>query len=274
VNVQRQGKWGVALWLMVATLVVVLLLSLLAAPMAGSQEVEHRPAPPRSPVDDPATRLVDDDPAAVARIYASDCAGCHGLQGEGTDFAPPVAGLGAAANYFWVATGRMPIRNVDKEIRRRPPRYGDDTAAALSEYIAGFGTDGLALPSLDPEGADLTNGARVYRERCAMCHMAAGRGGALLGDWAPSLIESEPMEVATAARIGIGTMPVFGVSEIDDEALNDVVAYAQYLREPDAPGGRELGFFGPRDETLIVFVFGLGVLVAFAVWINRREPTS
>jgi ubiquinol-cytochrome c reductase cytochrome c subunit len=244
-------------WIIVGVLVASLVLSLVAAPSAA----------PR-----PATG--DQGPTEVAEIYVSDCAGCHGAEGEGTGFAPSIADAGIATNYFWIASGRMPIRNVDEQIRPRPPRYDEATSIALSEHIVGFADDATLLPDVDPEAGDLTAGARIYRESCAPCHLASGRGGALLGDWAPSLRHSEPLEVATASRIGIGTMPVFGEALISDEELDDLVAYTEYLRRPDSPGGIELGYFGPRDETIVVLVFGLGVLVAAAVWINRRSPTG
>jgi ubiquinol-cytochrome c reductase cytochrome c subunit len=270
-----RGRWAIVVWVIVATLVLSLVLSLVAAPTAAPQGPDAAD-PPRQPTDDVEARLSGVGPDDVEMIYLSDCAGCHGVDGEGTDFSPPIAATGAATNYFWIASGRMPIRNVDEEIRRRPSRYDDETAVALAEHVAGFDVAdaGVPLPDVDVGAGDLTGGARIYRESCAPCHLASGRGGALLGDWASSLQPSSALEVATAVRIGIGTMPVFGEAQISESDLNDLVAYTEYLREPDSPGGVELGYFGPRDETIIVFVFGLGVLVAFAVWINRRSRVT
>ena len=46
---------------------------------------------------------------AGAKLYAANCATCHGMNLQGTKAGPSLLGVGAAAVEFQVATGRMPL---------------------------------------------------------------------------------------------------------------------------------------------------------------------
>src|SRR4051794_5865772 len=43
------------------------------------------------------------------KLFQANCATCHGLAAQGTDVAPSLIGVGAAAVDFQVGTGRMPM---------------------------------------------------------------------------------------------------------------------------------------------------------------------
>jgi len=43
------------------------------------------------------------------KLFASNCATCHGLSAAGTDSGPSLIGVGAASVDFQVGTGRMPM---------------------------------------------------------------------------------------------------------------------------------------------------------------------
>jgi ubiquinol-cytochrome c reductase cytochrome c subunit len=138
-------------------------------------------------------------------------------------------------------------------------------------YVASLG-DGPSLPTVDAAAGDLAEGGVIFRDNCAPCHSAAGAGGALsYGRAAPNLHEAEPRQVAAALRSGPGQMPVFGPDIIDEQELDSVVAYVEYLRDPDDRGGLPLGRVGPIPEGFVTWVVGVGALLAMVGWIGTRE---
>ena len=77
-------------------------------------------------------------------------------------------------------------------------------------------------------------------------------------------------EIAYEAVFQKFTMPVFNDDNISPEAKNDIVAYLHAVDEQENVGGMSLGNLGPVSEGLFAWTFGLGLLVAFAVWLGRK----
>ena len=50
-----------------------------------------------------------------------------------------------------------------------------------------------------------------------------------------------------------------------------IIAYIVADQEAEAPGGFTLGQVGPVSEGLMIWVVGLGVLAAVAVWIGAKS---
>jgi ubiquinol-cytochrome c reductase cytochrome c subunit len=225
------------------------------------------PAPPQEVVD------------RGEELFITGCSTCHGIDGEGVvdeegdERGPAVANSGAAAAYYYLSTGRMPLDSSRTQPVRKPPAYDPDDIEAIVAYIDSLGV-GPDIPAIDIENLsddDLSEGGALFRANCAPCHSAAGVGGALsYGQAAPSLADSEPLQVATAMRAGPGEMPVFG-REISDEDLNRIVAYVQYLRNPDDPGGVPIGRVGPIPEGFVAWVVGIGSLLLAVYWIGSRH---
>jgi ubiquinol-cytochrome c reductase cytochrome c subunit len=220
------------------------------------------------------------DASDGAALYTTGCSSCHGVDGRGVTTADgavrgvDLTGAGAALVYFEVSTGRMPLDDSDDPPVRKPVDYDDQQVAALVQYVAAFG-DGPAMPTVDVAGADVAQGGEVYRANCQACHSAAGSGGALsYGESAPELMDSQPLQVAAAVRSGPGRMPVFGPEVIDQQSLNDVVTYVQYLRSPEDPGGASLGRTGPVPEGFVALTLGIGAMLAAVVWIGTRSRPS
>jgi ubiquinol-cytochrome c reductase cytochrome c subunit len=212
-----------------------------------------------------------------ASLYLTGCSSCHGVDGRGVTTAdgqvrgPDITNAGAALVYFQLSTGRMPLGGSDAPPVRKPPVYDAEEIAALVEYVASFG-EGPPMPTVDIADADLARGGEIYRANCQACHSAAGAGGALsYGESAPALDDAEPLQVAAAVRSGPGRMPIFGPDVLDQQALNDVTRYVQYLRDPDDPGGASLGRIGPVPEGFIALTLGIGVLLAAVFWIGTRS---
>jgi ubiquinol-cytochrome c reductase cytochrome c subunit len=67
-------------------------------------------------------------------------------------------------------------------------------------------------------------------------------------------------------------MPVFGPETLDDDDLNDLVRYVEYLDDPADPGGLPIGRTGPIPEGFVAWLVGMGALLALVAWIGTRSP--
>ena len=208
-----------------------------------------------------------------AKLFAANCATCHGLNLEGTDKAPSLLGVGAASVDFQVATGRMPLQNTGPQAPEKPAQFNAEDVAALAAYVASL-APGPEIPDaeyLDAKG-DATHGAELFRINCAMCHNVAGAGGALTeGKYAPSLTGVSPTHIYEAMVTGPQNMPVFNDANLTPEDKRDIITALKYLEENPSPGGVELGNLGPVAEGLFLWIFGLGSIVALTVWLTARS---
>lgn len=217
-------------------------------------------------------------PPAVARadlpgegreLFLRDCAWCHGDDARGTARGPGLLGTGSASVDFMLTTGRMPISSPDDRLERREPQYADEEIGDIVAYIDSISVGGPSIPELDLEHVNLSRGEVLYAENCAACHSSTGIGGALTGGrTAPALDDSTPRQTAEAIRIGPGTMPPFDAQSLDEDDLNAVVAYVDYLRDPDDEGGQPLGRVGPVAEGLVAWAVGLLALLLIIRWIG------
>lgn len=200
-------------------------------------------------------------------LYVESCLSCHGPEGAGTEFGPPIRDAGEAAADFQLRTGRMPLTDVDQQTRRKPPAFTDAEIAALVDYVGSLG-DGPQIPEVDPAVGELSEGQELFVNNCAACHGATANGGAAgVGALAPSLFASAPLDIAEAVITGPGEMPVFDFS---DDELDSIVAYLTYLQQEDAPGGADIGGIGPVPEGFIGWTVGMLTLGLACYWIGSR----
>lgn len=205
-------------------------------------------------------------------LFLTGCSSCHGVGGVGTRQAPGLIGVGAAAADFQLSTGRMPDTDPLRQATSKRPAYDQDEIDALVAYVASLGP-GPPIPDVDDPPGDLVEGGRLYTLNCAACHSSAGNGGALSsGHNAPTLHGATRVQVAEAVRTGPGPMPRFGPETFSDEQVNSITEYVHYLRDPDNPGGLDLGIVGPITEGLVAMLFGLVVLAFVCRWIEPKEP--
>lgn len=207
------------------------------------------------------------------KLYLEGCATCHGLAAQGSTDGPSLIGVGAAAVDFQVSTGRMPLAQPAQQAPRKTPIYTEEQVAALAAFVATLGP-GPAIPTasdVDTTDADLATGGVLFRTNCAQCHNFAGRGGALSdGKYAPSLMEATPREIWEAMATGPQNMPNFPNSTLDQKSKQDIIKYIDHLQTATAPGGFELGSYGPVTEGVFVWTAGLGALLLAAVWIGAK----
>jgi ubiquinol-cytochrome c reductase cytochrome c subunit len=207
------------------------------------------------------------------KLFAANCATCHGLALEGTEAGPSLIGVGAAAVDFQVGTGRMPLQNQSPQAPVKPPQFTDEDVTALADYVASI-APGPAIPDaqyLDAAG-DAAHGAELFRINCAMCHNVAGAGGALTeGKYAPALTGVSEKHIYEAMVTGPQNMPVFNDANLTPEDKRDIITSLKYIENNPSPGGFELGSLGPVAEGLFAWIFGLGAIVALAVWLTARS---
>jgi ubiquinol-cytochrome c reductase cytochrome c subunit len=212
------------------------------------------PAPTPEPV--PSTTYA---PGTAGRLYAENCAGCHGARGEGF-VGPPLAPAGFASLVApMVAQGGINM----------PPFGGvlsEDDIDAVSEYVAAE----LAAP--ESRTAEVTPGGDLYRLYCAGCHSAIGSGGAMpKGNNAPNIRQYPPAEALAAMILGRGNMPAFAGNTFDVRQQTSVALYVQVLApDPPSPGGLGLGFLGPVPEGAVGAV-ALFLLILVSVWLAWRS---
>ena len=218
--------------------------------------------------------LTADDVAAGRALFLANCATCHGQNAQGTQAGPSLVGVGAAAVNFQVGTGRMPLAGPAVQAARQDEiKYSQDQIAAMAAYVASLGP-GPAIPTDEqssPEGGDLARGGELFRVNCAMCHNFAGSGGALTrGKYAPTLKGVSGREIYEAMLTGPQSMPVFNDTNISPENKKDIIAFVTQTTTASNQGGMNLGNLGPVSEGMFIWIFGLGIMVALAVWLGSK----
>ena len=207
------------------------------------------------------------------KLFAANCATCHGMNLQGTSEGPSLIGVGAAAVEFQVATGRMPLAATGPQAEEKPPQFTAEQIEALYTFVASKGA-GPGIPDeeyLTGEG-DVAAGGELFRVNCAMCHNVAGAGGALTeGKYAPSLQGVSAQHVYEAMVTGPQNMPVFNNNNLTLEDKADIITYLQFLEANPSPGGFDLGNLGPVSEGLFIWIFGLGAIVAITVWLTAKS---
>jgi len=214
-------------------------------------------------------QLVEDG----GKLFAANCASCHGLQGAGTEAGPSVIGVGALAVDFQVGTGRMPMAASGPQAEVKPVQFTQEQIDAMGAWVASLAPG----PAVPPEeylagDGDAAIGAELFRINCAMCHNVAGAGGALTeGKYAPNLAGVDPVHIYGAMATGPQNMPVFSDLNLTPEEKNDIITYLQYIEENPSVGGFDLGALGPVSEGLFIWIFGLGGLVAVTIWLTAKS---
>jgi ubiquinol-cytochrome c reductase cytochrome c subunit len=206
------------------------------------------------------------------KLFASNCASCHGLSAQGSAAGPSLIGAGALSVEFQVGSGRMPMSGSGPQAEKKPVQFTQPEIDAMAAWVASL-APGPAVPEASSlTGGDPSNGAELFRVNCAMCHNVAGAGGALTeGKWAPSLRNIDPVHVYAAMVTGPQNMPVFSDMNITPAEKNDIIAYLKFLDENPSVGGMDLGALGPVSEGLFVWIFALGGLVAITIWLSAKS---
>lgn len=232
---------------------------------------------------EPQVATANEDSVALIRegqqLYETSCITCHGANLQGvTDRGPSLIGVGEAAVYFQVSSGRMPMVRNEAQAERKPPKFDAHQIDALGAYIAANGGGPTVVRDANGEiaqeslrGDDIGRGSELFRMNCASCHNFTGRGGALSsGKFAPPLDPASEQQIYTAMLTGPQNMPKFSDRQLSPEEKRDIIAYVKDAAEAKDPGGWGLGGFGPATEGLAIWVIGIVAVVGAAIWIGSR----
>ena len=208
---------------------------------------------------------------AGRELYEVSCITCHGDNLEGVaNRGPSLIGVGEASVYFQVHTGRMPLVRQEAQAPDKPAIFSDQEIDQLMAYVQANG-GGPALPSGDLREGDVAEGGELFRLNCASCHNFVGEGGALSsGKWAPSLRDSNELEIYSAMLSGPENMPVFGDNQLTPEEKRSIINYVRTVSSMEDPGGAGIGRMGPVSEGLVIWVVGIGALLFSLYWIGTK----
>ena len=232
----------------------------------------------------PQVAVADESASAMLRtgkeLFDTSCVTCHGVNLQGVaDRGPSLVGVGEAAVYFQVSTGRMPAMRGEAQAPKKPPQFDESQIDALGAYVQANG-GGPAVPRTDNGqvaqeslvGDDVARGGDLFRLNCASCHNFTGKGGALSsGKYAPELSEAEPAQIYTAMLTGPQNMPKFSDRQLSPDEKRDLVAYVRMATEAPDPGGYGLGGLGPTTEGMAIWIIGIVAVVGAALWIGARS---
>jgi ubiquinol-cytochrome c reductase cytochrome c subunit len=231
----------------------------------------------------PQVAVADESQSALLRtgkqLFDTSCVTCHGANLQGVEGrGPSLIGVGEAAVYFQVSTGRMPAMRGEAQAPRKDPIFDEAQIDALGAYVQANGGGPLVPRDANGQiadhsllGNDVARGGDLFRLNCASCHNFTGKGGALSsGKFAPPLEPATPAQIYTAMLTGPQNMPKFGDRQLSPEEKKDIVAYVRMATEAPDPGGYGLGGFGPSSEGMAIWIIGMVAVIAAALWIGAR----
>ena len=266
---------------------IFLLLGLVAAGLIAALV---SPNPQVATADDNAIASV----APGKKLYETSCITCHGANLEGVpDRGPSLIGVGDAAVYFQVSSGRMPAIRNEAQAQRKPAKFTEADIDKLGAYIQAMGGGPSVMYEKDPSqpdnikrdesgfpvlamdslrGDDIGRGAELFRLNCASCHNFTGRGGALSGGkFAPPLTDVNPQQLYTAMLTGPQNMPKFSNRQLSVDEKKNIIGYIRYVDSANPSGGFGIGGFGPASEGIVMWIVGVSAVVAGAMWIGSRN---
>ncbi|HEY1442589.1 MAG TPA: cytochrome c [Mycobacterium sp.] len=252
------------------------LLLLIALTVAGGLAAVLTPTPQVAVADESSSALL----RTGKQLFDTSCVSCHGANLQGVpDHGPSLIGVGDAAVYFQVSTGRMPAMRGEAQAVRKDPIFDESQVDAIGAYVQANGggptvvrnPDGsIAMQSL--RGTDLGRGGDLFRLNCASCHNFTGKGGALSsGKFAPELGPANEQQILTAMLTGPQNMPKFSERQLSFEAKKDIIGYVRTVAEERQPGGYGLGGFGPAPEGMAFWIIGMVAAIGLALWIGARS---
>lgn len=213
------------------------------------------------------------DVKAGQQLYATSCITCHGANLQGVENrGPSLLGVGGAAVYFQVSTGRMPAPAQGPVELRKPAKFNDEQTRQLAAYVQSLG-GGPALPAGSVTNmSDVAEGGALFRLNCASCHGTTFKGAPLsAGKEAPSLNAATDLQIYTAMESGPENMPIFSDNEITPSQKAAIVSYVQTLKASNDPGGNGIDRIGPVSEAIVIWVGGIGALMIAILWIGAKN---
>jgi ubiquinol-cytochrome c reductase cytochrome c subunit len=210
---------------------------------------------------------------AGRQLFDTTCITCHGANLQGVPGrGPSLIGVGSAAVYFQVSTGRMPASAQGGSMPRKTSKFDEQQIDQLGAFVESLG-GGPQVPTGDLRVPDsqLANGGELFRLNCASCHGSTGKGAPLsAGKSAPGLRSATDQQIYTAMLTGPGNMPVFSDNQLTPNEKKQILSYIKTLEASKDPGGNGLDRIGPVSEGLVVWILGIGALMIVILWIGAK----
>jgi ubiquinol-cytochrome c reductase cytochrome c subunit len=245
------------------------LLLVLALVVAGGLAAVLTPSPQVAVADESSSALL----RTGKQLFDTSCITCHGANLQGVpDRGPSLIGVGEAAVYFQVSSGRMPAMRGEAQAMRKDPIFDESQIDALGAYVQANG--GGPTIERDADGSIAMKSLRgdLFRLNCASCHNFTGKGGALSsGKFAPELEPANEQQILDAMRTGPQNMPKFSDRQLSFDAKKDIIAYVKNATQERSQGGKGLGGFGPAPEGMAAWIIGMVAIIAGALWIGARS---
>src|SRR5262249_49936909 len=112
------------------------LLLLIGLAVAGGLAATLTPAPQVAVADESQSALL----RTGRQLFDTSCVTCHGANLQGVpDRGPSLIGVGEAAVYFQVSTGRMPAMRGEAQAARKDPIFDENQIDALGAYVQANG---------------------------------------------------------------------------------------------------------------------------------------
>ena len=214
-------------------------------------------------------------PGALQR---QPCVTCHGSNLQGVqDHGPSLIGVGQAAVYFQVSSGRMPLARQEAQAIRKPPLPTFDPATeegaanleALGAYIQANGGGPARPGGHRRRPARRRPGPRrraVPAQLRLVPQLHRARRRAVVGQVRPARsTRRRRAQIYTAMLTGPQNMPKFTDRQLSPEEKKDIIAYIKSVEgDYNNPGGNPLGGIGPVSEGVVAFIVGLAGLIGFA----------
>jgi ubiquinol-cytochrome c reductase cytochrome c subunit len=214
------------------------------------------------------------DVAAGQQLYQVSCITCHGANLQGIDGqGPSLIGVGGAAVYFQVSTGRMPATGQGAYIPRKEAKFDEKQTEQIAAYVESIG-GGPAIPqgNLRGDSSAIALGGQLFRINCASCHGATFKGAPLsAGKIVPSLNAATDKQIVAAMLSGPENMPAFSDNQLTPAQKRAIVSYIQTLKASKDPGGSGIDRIGPVSEAIVIWVGGVGAIMLIILWIGARS---
>jgi cytochrome c oxidase cbb3-type subunit III len=233
-----------------------------------------------------------------ARLFAENCAVCHGSNGQGrvgAELAKDWPSVRPDLTVKTIIENGVPGSRMPAWSEARGGSLNAEQIGALVAYILSWQTGGanniIILPTPTPLSpvtpvpdvvGDTTRGAALFQQNCIMCHGEGGQGKigkTLAKSWAgvrPDLL------IQNTIKNGVPntTMPAWGQAKggpLGDQDVNDLTAYimamprVSQLQAPTEPPGRpELSWLSGWGG-ILVFLALLAAVLGLAYYIQRKK---